>query len=46
MIRGQGEIAYGKGGVEVLIKDNGPLVWVMNGSIILSDAVRLEPRCC
>ena len=43
---GQGEIACGKGGVEILIKDNGPLVCVMNGSIILLDAVQFEPRCC
>ena len=27
MIRGQGEIAYGKGGVEVLIKDNQLFFW-------------------
>ena len=45
MIRGQGEIACGKSGVKILIKDNGPLVWVVN-SIILLDAVRFKLRFC
>lgn len=46
MIRGQGEIACGKSGVEILIEDNGPPVWVVNGSIILLDAVQFELRFC